>query len=131
MTWTSTYFASVIPRRQASGASATAATSGPDCVQVGLFTLVVTPDGLPLAYESYGGQHLGQDDAARLHVRRGSKLNMRKARRTWVMDRGIPTDAVLEEMRTSETPIQSASRGGYAARAARATGAGFSDQAVD
>ena len=29
-----------------------------------------------------------------------------KATRTWVMDRGIPTEAVLAEMRASETPIQ-------------------------
>jgi transposase len=28
-----------------------------------------------------------------------------KARRVWVMDRGIPTEEVLEEMRQSETPV--------------------------
>ena len=28
-----------------------------------------------------------------------------KAGRTWVMDRGIPTEAVLAEMRASETPV--------------------------
>src|SRR5205085_2878509 len=29
-----------------------------------------------------------------------------KARRTWVMDRGIPTEEVLAEMRGSEPPVQ-------------------------
>ena len=28
-----------------------------------------------------------------------------KARRVWVMDRGIPTEEVLAEMRQSETPV--------------------------
>ncbi len=28
-----------------------------------------------------------------------------KAKRTWVMDRGIPTEDVLAEMRAAETPI--------------------------
>src|SRR5450755_4282417 len=28
-----------------------------------------------------------------------------KAKRTWVMDRGIPTEEVLAEMRNSKTPI--------------------------
>ena len=28
-----------------------------------------------------------------------------KARRTWVMDRGVPTEAVLAEMRAAETPV--------------------------
>jgi len=29
-----------------------------------------------------------------------------KARRVWVMDRGVPTEAVLAEMRTSDPPVQ-------------------------
>ena len=29
-----------------------------------------------------------------------------KARRVWVMDRGIPTEAVLEQMRTSDPAVQ-------------------------
>jgi hypothetical protein len=29
-----------------------------------------------------------------------------KVRRTWVMDRGIPTKAVTEEMRASDPPVQ-------------------------
>ena len=28
-----------------------------------------------------------------------------KARRIWLMDRGIPTEAVLEEMRASDPPV--------------------------
>ena len=37
----------------------------PDCKQV-VIALVMTPEGLPLAYEVMDGQHVGQDDAARL-----------------------------------------------------------------
>jgi hypothetical protein len=29
-----------------------------------------------------------------------------RARRVWVMDRGIPTEAVLAEMRASDPPVQ-------------------------
>src|SRR5271169_1585793 len=51
-----------------------------------------------------GGQHLDKttlrDFIARIEAQYG------KARRTWVMDRGIPTEEVLAEMRAAETPIQ-------------------------
>ena len=74
-----------------------------DCVQV-VIALVVTPDGLPLAYEVMAGNTSDKttlrDFIARIEAQYG------KARRTWVMDRGIPTEAVLAEMRASETPIQ-------------------------
>jgi len=74
-----------------------------DCVQV-VIALVVTPDGLPLAYEVMPGntadKTMLRDFIAQIEVQYG------KARRTWVMDRGIPTEAVLAEMRASETPIQ-------------------------
>ena len=29
-----------------------------------------------------------------------------RARRVWIMDRGIPTEAVLAEMRASDPPVQ-------------------------
>ncbi len=73
-----------------------------DCVQV-VIALIVTPDGLPLAYEVMAGNTSDKttlrDFLQRIEAQYGS------ARRTWVMDRGIATEAVLAEMRASETPV--------------------------
>jgi len=64
---------------------------------------VVTPQGLPLAYEVLPGNTADnttlRDFLARIESQYG------KARRVWVMDRGIPTEAVLREMRDSEPPV--------------------------
>jgi hypothetical protein len=74
-----------------------------DCVQV-VIALIVTPDGLPLAYEVMAGNTSDKttlrDFSKRIETQYG------RTRRTWVMDRGIPTEKVLAEMRASETPIQ-------------------------
>ena len=73
-----------------------------DCVQV-VIALVVTPDGLPLAYEVMPGNTADKttlrDFIKRIETQYG------KVGRTWVMDRGIPTEDVLAEMRASETPV--------------------------
>src|SRR6188474_3918379 len=73
-----------------------------DCVQV-VIALVVTPDGLPLAYEVMPGNTADKttlrDFIKRIDTQYG------KVGRTWVMDRGIPTEDVLAEMRASETPV--------------------------
>jgi transposase len=75
----------------------------PDCVQV-LIALVVTPEGLPLAYEVLAG------NTADNTTLRGFLDNIErqygKARRLWLMDRGIPTEEVLAEMRQSDPPVQ-------------------------
>ena len=67
-----------------------------DCRQV-IIALVVTPDGLPLAYDVLPGNTADnttlRDFLAKIEAVYGS------ARRVWVMDRGIPTEAVLAEMR--------------------------------
>ena len=69
-----------------------------DCRQV-VIALVVTPEGFPLAYEVLAGN---TSDRTTL---RGflDKIEAQygRARRVWVMDRGIPTEEVLEEMRTA------------------------------
>jgi len=69
----------------------------PDCTQV-VVALVVTPDGLPVAYEVYpGNTHEGgtlREFLDRVEQRYG------RVRRTWLMDRGIPTEETLEQMRT-------------------------------
>ena len=71
----------------------------PDCKQV-VVALVITPEGFPLAYEVMDGN---TSDKTTL---RGflSKIEglYGKARRVWLMDRGIPTEAILEEMRAAE-----------------------------
>jgi len=75
----------------------------PDCPQV-VIALVVTPDGLPLAYEVLAGNTSDcktlRSFLAKIEAQYG------KARRVWVMDRGIPTEEVLAEMRQSDPPVQ-------------------------
>jgi transposase len=71
-----------------------------DCRQV-VIALVVTPDGLPLAYEVLAGNTA---DKTTLRQFLDKIENMYgKARRIWVMDRGIPTEATLREMREAGT----------------------------
>ena len=74
----------------------------PDCVQV-VIALVVTPEGLPLAYEVLPGNTADKttlrDFLDRIERQYG------KARRVWVMDRGIPTEATLDEMRRADPPV--------------------------
>jgi transposase len=74
-----------------------------DCVQV-IIALVVTPEGLPLAYEVMAGNT--QDRATLRGFLAGIEQQYGKARRIWVMDRGIPTEEVLQEMRASNPPVQ-------------------------
>ena len=75
----------------------------PDCVQV-VIALVVTPEGLPLAYEVLAGNTRDcttlKDFLGRIERQYG------KARRVWCMDRGIPTEEVLAQMRASDPPVQ-------------------------
>ena len=66
--------------------------------------LIVTPDGLPLAYEVMTGDTSDKTTLREFIERIEAQYG--KAMCTWVMDRGIPTEAVLAEMRASETPIQ-------------------------
>jgi hypothetical protein len=75
----------------------------PDCPQV-VIALVVTPDGLPLAYEVLAG-NTADCKTLRMFL---DKIEQQygRARRVWVMDRGIPTEAVLAEMRASDPPVQ-------------------------
>ena len=75
----------------------------PDCPQV-VIALVVTPEGLPLAYEVLAG-NTKDCKTLRMFLDKIEKQYGR-ARRVWVMDRGIPTEAVLAEMRASDPPVQ-------------------------
>jgi transposase len=73
-----------------------------DCVQV-IIALVVTPEGLPLAYETLPGNTA--DNTTLRGFLAGIERQYGKARRIWLMDRGVPTEAVLAEMRASQTPL--------------------------
>jgi transposase len=64
--------------------------------------LIVTPDGLPLAYEVMPGNT--SDKTTRRDFLQRIEAQYGKVGRTWIMDRGIPTEAVLAEMRAAETP---------------------------
>jgi hypothetical protein len=74
-----------------------------DCVQV-VIALVVTPEGLPLAYEVLAGNTADCTTLAGFLERIERQYG--KARRVWCMDRGVPTEAVLAQMRASDPPVQ-------------------------
>lgn len=75
----------------------------PDCVQI-VIALIVTPEGLPVAYEVLPG-NTGDATTLRGFLQR-IEHQYGKAQRVWCMDRGIPTEAVLAEMRASDPPVQ-------------------------
>jgi len=75
----------------------------PDCPQM-VIALVVTPEGLPLAYEVLPG-NMADNKTLKDFLGKIEGL-YGKARRVWVMDRGIPTEEVLAEMRASDPPVQ-------------------------
>ena len=67
-----------------------------DCLQL-VLALVITPDGFPLAYEVMNGNTSDRStlrDFLNLIEKRYGKAN-----RTWIMDRGIPTEETLQQMR--------------------------------
>jgi transposase len=68
----------------------------PDCKLV-VVALVITPEGFPLAYEVMDG-NTSDKTTLRGFLEKIESL-YGKARRVWLMDRGIPTEAILQEMR--------------------------------
>jgi len=73
-----------------------------DCVQV-VIALVVTPEGFPLGYEVMAG-NTADNTTLRGFLEKIERQHG-KAERIWVMDRGIPTEDVLAEMRNASTPV--------------------------
>jgi transposase len=73
-----------------------------DCVQV-VIALIVTPEGFPLAYEVLAGNT--SDRTTLKEFLNKIETQYGKAERIWVMDRGIPTEEVLTEMRQSTPPV--------------------------
>jgi transposase len=67
-----------------------------DCLQV-VIALVITTDGFPLAYEVMDGNT--SDRATLRGFLDKIEKTYGKAKRMWVMDRGIPSEEILREMR--------------------------------
>ncbi len=74
----------------------------PDCVQV-VLALIVTPEGFPLAYEVMPGNTSDKTTLREFLAKIEQQYG--KARRIWIMDRGIPTEDVLRQMRQSDPPV--------------------------
>ena len=74
----------------------------PDCVQV-VIALIVTPEGYPLAYEVLPG-NTSDKTTLKGFLEKIEQL-YGKANRVWVMDRGIPTEEVIEQMQQSDPKI--------------------------
>lgn len=73
-----------------------------DCVQV-VVALIVTPEGFPLAYEVLAGHTSDKTTLADFLQKIAAQYG--RAERIWVMDRGIPTEETLAQMRASQPPV--------------------------
>jgi transposase len=73
-----------------------------DCVQV-VIALIVTPEGFPIAYEVLPGNTA--DKTTLREFLQKIETQYGRAERIWVMDRGIPTEDVLAEMRAADPPV--------------------------
>lgn len=74
-----------------------------DCVQI-VIALVITTEGFPLAYDVLRG-NTHDNQTLRSFLDKIQK-QYGKAKRLWMMDRGVPTEEVLAEMRDSKPPVQ-------------------------
>ena len=99
---TSTYFESDVPDGDGIRRFGYSRDKRSDCVQV-VIALIVTPQGFPLAYEVMAVNTADcttlQGFVEKIQAQYG------RAERIWVMDRGIPTEAVLEKLRMS-APVE-------------------------
>lgn len=73
-----------------------------DCVQV-VIALIVTPEGFPLAYEVMAGTTA--DNTTLQGFLEKIEDQYGKAERIGVMDRGIPTEKVVQNMRESDPKV--------------------------
>jgi len=71
-------------------------------VQV-VIALILTPEGFPIAYEVLSGNTA--DKTTLRDFLKKIETQYGKADRIWIMDRGIPTEEVLEEMRKNDPPV--------------------------
>ena len=93
---TSTYFESPPPEEEGLRRFGYSRDKRPDCVQV-VVALIVSPEGFPVAYDVMPGNTSDKttlpDFLAKIERQYG------KANRLWIMDRGIPTEDSLTQMR--------------------------------
>jgi transposase len=68
----------------------------PDCLQI-LLAVVVTPEGFPLSYEVLPGNV--HDEGTLENALEGIERKHGKARRIWVFDRGVVSEANLQRLR--------------------------------
>jgi transposase len=100
---TSTYFESSLPDNEEDKRRyGYSRDKRSDCTQV-VIALIVTPEGFPLAYEVLPGNTA--DCTTLRDALRKIEAQYGKAKRIWIMDRGIPTDEVLAEMRQADPPV--------------------------
>ena len=100
---TSTYFESAPPENdQDTRRYGYSRDKRGDCMQV-VIAVIVTPEGFPLAYDVLPGNTA--DKTTRRMFLQKIETQYGKAERVWVMDRGIPTEEVLEDMRAADPPI--------------------------
>lgn len=78
-----------------------------DCVQI-VIALIVTPAGRgsTAGVRDFTRQYQRLEDPALLPREDRIEHQYRKAQRIWCMDRGVPTEEVLAEMRRSDPPVQ-------------------------
>ncbi len=99
---TSTYFESDPPEQEGLRRYGYSRDKRPDCLQV-VIALIVTPEGLPLAYEVMPGNT--SDKTTLTDFLHKIETQYGKSERVWVMDRGIPTEETLEQMRQNDPPV--------------------------
>jgi Transposase DDE domain len=74
----------------------------PDCRQV-VIAVVLSAEGFPLAYEIMPGNT--SDKTTLKSFLQKIQAQYGQTRRIWIMDRGIPTEETLQEMRQSDPPV--------------------------
>lgn len=73
-----------------------------DCRQV-VIAVVLSPEGFPLAYEIMPGNTSDRTTLALFLEKVQTQYG--RAKRIWIMDRGVPTEEILEQMRQSDPPV--------------------------
>jgi hypothetical protein len=73
-----------------------------DCRQV-VIAVVLSPEGFPLAYEIMPG-NTSDTTTLKLFLEK-IQAQYGRANRIWIMDRGIPTEETLRDMRQSDPPV--------------------------
>jgi transposase len=93
---TSTYFECDVPEHEGLRKFGYSRDKRSDCVQV-VIALIVTPEGFPVAYEVMPGNT--SDKTTLPEFLRKIEAQYGRINRLWIMDRGIPTEEALEQMR--------------------------------